>query len=111
MRKQRSQPVMDVFPWPHGLGFMGSRTWWRYVHRQTEFRKLELLLMTALLSDEIEGLLLAHDLTLFQAFQFSDQTIALLSGITAATVSAFTEALIRHHENMNGMSDHEPYQP
>lgn len=104
---QQAQPVLDIVPWSCGLGFQGSGAWWAYVHRQTELGKLELLLIAALLSDDVGALLLTHDRTLLEAFQFSDETIAVLAAITAATISDFAAAFFRHSHLENGNEYHD----
>src|SRR5215213_805358 len=94
MSNAHSQIVIDISPWPLGLGFKDASAWWAYIGSQTETRKLELLLTTALLSDEACQLLLSHDQALFDAFQLSIQTVALISDIQAKTLVAFTQALL-----------------
>jgi hypothetical protein len=93
MAIEHSQSVIDLHPWPDGLGFQDSSSWWAYVRSRREAEKLDLLLTMALLSQDICRLLLTHDQTLFEAIQFSPQMIALLSEIDANTLPEFTTAL------------------
>jgi hypothetical protein len=97
MPKHRLQPVIDVWPWPKGLGFEAASAWWDYVRRQCEQDRLDLLLTTALLSEEICQLLLHHDAALLEAFALSPSLVALLSEIEAPDLGTFTEALLLKH--------------
>lgn len=94
MAKKYLQSVIDIHPWPQGLGFKDAALWWEYIRSRTEQEKLEALMLLALLSEEVCQQLLNHDLSLFDAFQFSTETIALLSSIHANTLTAFAAALV-----------------
>ena len=76
MLSQQLAPVLDIYPWPNGLGFENSVYWWDYVHRQNESEKLDLLLTAALLSEEISRLLLTHDDELLRSFALEDELVA-----------------------------------
>lgn len=89
-----SQPTIDLFPWPDGLGFKGAEEWWSYVCHQTEADKLDLLITMAHLSDEICTLLLKHDKDLFNRFQFSSCTLERLSTIQVNSLIDFATALV-----------------
>jgi hypothetical protein len=89
MTTNQIQPVMDIYPWPNGLGFKGAEEWWLYIGRQNEEDKLDLLVGMAHLNEPICELLLAHDHTLFTRFQLSHQTITRLCSIHADCLMAF----------------------
>src|SRR5258707_15280872 len=86
-------PVIDIYPWPNGLGFSGRKEWWLYVARQNEKDKLDLLIMMAHLNETICRLLLAHDKELLDRFHFSDCTLEQLSTIQANSLIAFVTLL------------------
>lgn len=92
-----TQAVLDYFPWPEGLGFRNTETWWRYVHEQTESDRLNLLMALALLSQEACALLLAGDHALLDRFGFSDETIQFLCAIDVETLTEFSQALEAWH--------------
>lgn len=91
------QPILDIYPWPNGLGFRGSEEWWVYVCHQTEEDKLDLLIIMAHLSDQICELLLVHDQELLSRFQFSSCTLEYLSGIQAKNLIEFATALVEQN--------------
>lgn len=94
MSTHSRKPILDIFPWPHGQGFTGRNAWWEYVLIQSEKQRLDFLLLAALLSSEVCELLLQNDKELFDAFDFSKETIALLSQIHAKTLDEFASELL-----------------
>jgi hypothetical protein len=90
----QSQPTIDCYPWPDGLGFRGAEEWWSYVCRQTEADKLDLLITMAHLSDQICALLLVHDQDLFNRFQFLYCTLERLATIHVNSLAEFATALV-----------------
>ena len=91
-----TQAVMDFWPWPQGQGFRNASYWWSYILSHDERERLDLLLMMALLSQEIECLLLKHDQGLLERFAFSEQTIGFLHHIDSRTLSEYAEAVLAH---------------
>ena len=89
-----SKAVIDVAPWPDGLGFEDTTTWWAYVLSQPEKDRIDFLMATALLSAEVASLLLKHDHDLLDRFELSEQTKTLFSGIEAKTLNEFARAVI-----------------
>jgi hypothetical protein len=94
MMKGDSQPVLDLCPWPTGFGFQGAADWWFYVTSRNEEEKLDLLLAAALLNNDVREKLLNHDLSLFDRFQFSPETLILLSQMRAETLTKLCKGLI-----------------
>jgi len=108
MTKHRLQPVIDIWPWPDGLGFQAAFEWWDYVRRQPEQDRLDLLLTTALLTDEVCQLLLQRNPALLEAFALSPALVALLSEIEAPDLGAFTEALLQTYAYWRGTNHDDP---
>ncbi len=94
MQNKNTYPVIDLYPWPNGLGFTNADEWWTYVGRQNEEDKLDLLITLAHLNQPIGQLLLAHDQLLFSKFQLAPTTIKKLCTIHASSLSAFAAVLI-----------------
>ncbi len=94
MTQLRSKFVMDVCPWPQGQGFTGRQAWWNYVLTLDQQDRLDVLLMMALLSEQIRHSLLRHDRILLSSFEFSPDTMTLLEAIEAETLEEFAQALI-----------------
>ena len=94
MTSHLSQAVLDIVPWPDGMGFISATVWWEYVRGQTEPDRLELLMTIALLSNEVCQLLLDHDQQLLNAFALADHTIALIRSIDAATLEEFAQKIV-----------------
>ncbi|MEO8392582.1 MAG: hypothetical protein ABI700_06285 [Chloroflexota bacterium] len=92
--RRLSKSVLDLAPWPNGLGFKDAKTWWAYVLSQPEKDRIDFLMTTALLSENVAFLLLKHDLDLLERFELTEQTIALLSEIDASTLAEFSLAAI-----------------
>src|SRR5882724_9791016 len=89
-----SKAVIDLSPWPHGLGFEKAEIWWDYIRVQTEDNKLELLMTVALLSQEVCLLMLNHDHELLGRFEFSEETLLVLTDINAETLYEFAQQVI-----------------
>jgi hypothetical protein len=97
MPNKYSQPVMDIYPWPDGLGFNGADAWWIYVRRQSEEEKLNLLITMAHFSDKFSQQLLVHDLELFDRFQLRPQTVTRLCAIQSDCLSTFVRLLVEQN--------------
>ena len=91
---QYAKAILDVSPWPSGLGFEESETWWAYVLDQSEEDRLDFLVTIALLSEEVTLLLLTHNRALLDRFEFTQPMIAFLSEIEATSLDEFARALI-----------------
>jgi hypothetical protein len=87
-----SKSVLDLAPWPNGLGFKDAETWWAYVLSQPEKDKIDFLMAAALLSEAVALLLLKHDRNLLARFELTEQTIALLCEIEASTLAEYARA-------------------
>ncbi len=94
MIAQSKKPLMDVIPWPMGQGFQGGTLWWEYVLDRNEQDRLDLMLMTALLSTEVCDMLLNHNQDLLQAFDFSQETLSRLTEIQVSTLEEFADAIL-----------------
>ena len=100
-----AEAVIDIFPWTSGLGFSGAEVWWRYVQTRSGADRLDLLIMLALLNDEICGRLLQHDPGLLEHFNFSEATRMQLKDISAVRLEDFvtrlgqyrSDAVLRRH--------------
>lgn len=90
--------VMDIFPWPDGHGFIGAQAWWQHLLTQDDEQKLDFLIGIALLSQEVEVLLLARDKTLLTALQFSETTTAWLQEIIVTSIDELAIAIV-HRRN------------
>lgn len=88
-----SDGVIDLAPWPTGLGFENADTWWSYARRQSEEERLDLLILVALLNPDACQLLLRHDPALLQRFAFSDEMLARLGTIHAETLVEYAAHL------------------
>ena len=88
-----SKAVLDIFPWPHGLGFNNTETWWTYVLSQPETNRLDFLMSVALLNEAVALLLLKHDRDLLDRFELTEEAITLLSEIEASTLAEFAQVL------------------
>lgn len=87
--------VMDVFPWPQGLGFSGSSAWWDYVLDKEDRQKLDHLLGMALLDPKISDLLVnKRDASLLEAFKLSQETQVWLRTIEASTLTELAQAIV-----------------
>ena len=85
---------MDVVPFPSGQGFTGRNAWWEYIRSQSQRDRLDLLMAVALMNEQVGYALLNHDPTLFNIFEFSLETVAVLIEIKADTLEAFAQALV-----------------
>jgi hypothetical protein len=94
MSDTTAKPTMDIMPWPDGEGFQGGTSWWDYVLSQNERDRLSILMMAALISEEVCNLLLKHDSGVLNTFGLSEQTIMLLSAISASTLAEFAQTLV-----------------
>jgi hypothetical protein len=94
LSERLSNTVIDIFPWPKGLGFKNAETWWAYVRSQPEKDRIDFLMSVALLSDVVAVLLLQHDQDLLNKFQLTEQTKTTFSEIEASSVAEFARAAI-----------------
>jgi hypothetical protein len=94
LAQRKTEPVMDIHPWPNGLGFEGRDAWWESIGRLEEQQKLDQLVGTALLSEEVCQQLLHHDEDLLLKFHLSEPTRRWLMSIQADSLTEFAEALL-----------------
>lgn len=92
--EQPSNAVIDLTPWPNGLGFRDAETWWAYVLSQPEKDRIDFLMAAALLSEVVTVLLLQHDRDLLTKFELTEQTKSVFSEIEAVSVAEFAKAAI-----------------
>jgi hypothetical protein len=87
--------VMDVSPWPSGQGFSGSREWWSYLHNKDERKRLDQLLGAALLDQKLcNRLIQDRDEELLTAFGLSDITKQWIQTVSIASLSDLAEAIV-----------------
>ena len=95
MSHNHTKPVMDVFPWPQGNGFNGSKAWWDYVLSKGEKQRLDNLMGLALLDESIQNRLLKErDSSLLAAFGLSDETQGWLRTVKATSLFELAQAII-----------------
>jgi hypothetical protein len=94
MARQSPKTTMDVIPWPNGQGFQGGTLWWEYVLNLNEQDRLDFLMMAALLSTEVCGMLLNHNQDLLETFNFSEEMLCRLSEIQVSTLVEFADAML-----------------
>lgn len=87
--------VMDVFPWPQGVGFTGSSAWWEYVLNKEERQKLDNLLGLALLSPDVcDRLVNQRDEALLQKFELSEEMQVWLCKVKADSLTELAQAIL-----------------
>jgi|SRR5579859_3321143 len=91
--------VMDVLPWPNGHGFAGREVWWDYVLNESEGRKLDFLLGTALLDADLQKRLIEQrDYDLLKKFGLSDDTCQWLRSSPATSLAELGREISRRAE-------------
>jgi hypothetical protein len=98
MGEQKSNPVLDISPWPTGQGFKGRDAWWETIGNLEEQQKLDQLIGAALLSQEVCERLLGHDEGLLLTFDLSEPTRRWLLDIQAGSLTEFAQAIVSRTE-------------
>jgi hypothetical protein len=87
--------VMDIKPWPNGLGFTGANIWWEHLADKDERQRLDDLMAVALLDDQVcERLLDNYDDSLLNAFGISDETKSWLRSINVNSLVELAQAIV-----------------
>jgi hypothetical protein len=88
-------PVMDIAPWPEGRRLAGTSTWWEYMMGEEEKQRLDNLMGTALLDEEVRDQLVSErDTSLLTAFGLSKETQAWLCEIEASSLVELAQAIV-----------------
>jgi len=87
--------VMDILPWPHGHGFSGADTWWEYILSHEEEQRLDQLLGTALLDEDVcHRLVNQRDHSLLTAYGLSEETQRWLRSVHADNLVELAQAIV-----------------
>ena len=95
MFRAKEKPVMDVQPWPNGMGFKGRESWWDHVLSKDEAKRLDYLMGLALLDADIhDRLVRERDDSLLSAFGLSRETKTWLQNVQANTLTELAQAIV-----------------